>query len=154
LGTGFQSSGQVTVLSKLKIKNDTSQDLGVTRDIRTYAGIQSITSTPATPFTQSGFTATPYQAQNLGSDLQPNGDRILYWQGHGLSNSVAVNGQKPLNIALGQSYDIELIGAPGVFTATSQNLTLSSAQLSTATGFRVRQRGDFALIGAWTTFTW
>jgi hypothetical protein len=154
LGTGFQSSGQVTVLSKLKVKNDTAQDLGVTRDIRTYAGIQSISSTPAAPFTQSGFTATPYLPRNLGSDLQPNGDRILYWQGHGLANGVAVNGQKPLNIAIGQSYDIELIGAPGMFTASSQNLTLSSAQLSTATGFRVRQRGDFALISGWTTFTW
>jgi Putative phage tail protein len=154
LGTGFQPFGQVTVLSKLKSKNDTSQDLGVTRDIRTYAGIQSISSTPAAPFTQAGFTATPYLPRNLGSDLQPNGDRILYWQGHGLANGVAVNGQKPLNVAIGQSYDIELIGAPGVFTASSQNLTLSSAQLSTATGFRVRQRGDFALIGGWTTFTW
>jgi hypothetical protein len=154
LGTPFQSSGQVTVLSKLKVKNDTPQDLGVTRDIRTYAGIQSISSTPAAPFTQVGFTATPYPTQNLDSDLQPNGDRILYWQGHGLSNSVAVNGQKPLNIAIGQSYDIELIGASGMFSASTQNLTLSSAQLGTATGFRVRQRGDFALIGGWTTFTW
>jgi hypothetical protein len=154
LGTSFQASGQVTVLSKLKVKNDTSQDLGVTRDIRTYAGIQSITSTPAAPFTQSGFTATPYLPRNLGTDRQPNGDRILHWQGHGLSSGVAVNGQKPLNIAIGQSYDIELIGAPGVFTASSQSLTLSSAQLSTATGFRVRQRGDFALISGWTTFTW
>jgi Putative phage tail protein len=154
LGTAFQTSGQVTVLSKLKIKDDTSQDLGVTRDIRTYAGIQSITSTPAAPFTQSGFTATPYLPKNLGSDRQPNGDRILHWQGHGLSNGVAVNGQKPLNISIGQSYDIELIGAPGAFTASAQNLTLSSAQLSTATGFRVRQRGDFALISGWTTFTW
>jgi Putative phage tail protein len=152
LGTSFQPSGQVTILSKLKTKNDTSQDLGVTRDIRTYAGIQSITSTPAAPFTQAGFTATPYLPKNLGSDLQPNGDRILYWQGHGLANGVAVNGQKPLNIAIGQSYDIELIGSPGMFTSSSQNLTLSSAQLSTATGFRVRQRGDFALISGWTTF--
>jgi hypothetical protein len=154
LGTGFQPFGQVTILSKLKVKNDTSQDLGVTRDIRTYAGIQSITSTPAAPFTQSGFTATPYLPRNLGSDLQPNGGRILHWQGHGLANGVAVNGQKPLNIAIGQSYDIELIGAPGLFTASSQNLTLSSAQLGAATGFRVRQRGDFALIGGWTTFNW
>jgi Putative phage tail protein len=154
LGTSFQSSGQVTILSRVKTKNDTSQDLGVTRDIRTYAGIQSISSTPAAPFTQSGFTATPYLPKNLGSDLQPNGDRILYWQGHGLSNGVAVNGQKPLNISIGQSYDIELIGAPGTFTSSSQNLTLSSAQLSAATGFRVRQKGDFALISGWTTFSW
>jgi hypothetical protein len=152
LGTSFQSSGQVTVLGKLKTKNDTAQDLGVTRDIRTYAGIQSIASTPAAPFTQAGFTATPYLPRNLGSDLQPNGDRTLYWQGHGLANGVAVNGQKPLNISIGQSYDIELIGAPGLFSASSQNLTLSSAQLGAATGFRVRQRGDFALIGGWTTF--
>jgi hypothetical protein len=153
LGTSFQASGQVTVLSKLKTQNDTAQDLGVTRDIRTYAGIQSITSTPAAPFTQAGFTATPYLPKNLGSDLQPNGSRNLYWQGHGLSNGVAINGQKPLNISIGQSYDIELIGAPGLFTATTQNLTLSSAQLGAATGFRVRQRGDFALIGGWTTFS-
>jgi hypothetical protein len=153
LGTSFQASGQVTVLSKLKMQNDTAQDLGVTRDIRTYAGIQSITSTPAAPFTQAGFTATPYLPKNLGSDLQPNGSRNLYWQGHGLSNGVAINGQKPLNISIGQSYDIELIGAPGLFTATTQNLTLSSAQLGAATGFRVRQRGDFALIGGWTTFS-
>jgi hypothetical protein len=153
LGTSFQVSGQVTVLSKLKTQNDTAQDLGVTRDIRTYAGIQSITSTPAAPFTQAGFTATPYLPKNLGSDLQPNGSRNLYWQGHGLSNGVAINGQKPLNISIGQSYDIELIGAPGLFTATTQNLTLSSAQLGAATGFRVRQRGDFALIGGWTTFS-
>jgi hypothetical protein len=152
LGTAFQASGQVTVLSKLKTQNDTSQDLGVTRDIRTYAGIQSITSTPATPFTQTGFTATPYLPKNLGSDLQPDGSRNLYWQGHGLSNGVAVNGQKPLNISIGQSYDIELIGAPELFTATTQNLTLSSAQLGAATGFRVRQRGDFALIGGWVSF--
>jgi hypothetical protein len=153
LGTAFQASGQVTVLSKLKTQNDTAQDLGVTRDIRTYAGIQSITSTPAAPFTQAGFTATPYLPKSLGSDLQPNGSRNLYWQGHGLSNGAAINGQKPLNISIGQSYDIELIGAPGLFTATTQNLTLSSAQLGAATGFRVRQRGDFALIGGWTNHT-
>ena len=135
----------VTLLSKLKSKDDAAQDLLVTRDVRTYAQIQAIDSSPAKPFTQNGFTAVPYTPTNLGNDLQPNGDRILYWMGHGLSNGNAINGQKPLNIAIGQSYTIALIGASGTFTSTTQSLTLTPAQLGAATGFTVRQNGDFNL---------
>jgi hypothetical protein len=156
LGTPFAAiavSLPVTLLSKLKTKDDTAQDLLVTRDIRTYAGVQSIDSSPAKPFTQQGFTAVPYTPTNLGSDLQPNGDRILYWMGHGLSNGSAINGQKPLNIAIGQSYTITLIGAPGTFASTTQELTFTAAQLGSATGFRVKQNGDFNLVSPEASLT-
>jgi hypothetical protein len=148
LGTPFASGSNlpVTLLSKLRAKNDAAQDLTVTRDVRTYAGIQAIDSSPAKPFTQNGFTAVPYDPTNLGSDLQPNGDRILYWMGHGLSNGNAINGQKPLNIAIGQSYTIALIGFGGLFTSTTQTITLTAAQLGAASGFRVIQNGDFNLM--------
>jgi Putative phage tail protein len=148
LGTSFASIGvslPVTLLSKLKSKPDGAQDLAVSRDVRTYAQIQAIDSSPAKQFTQNGFTAAPYPPTNLGNDLQPNGDRILYWMGHGLSNGNAINGQKPLNIAIGQSYTITLIGASGTFTSLTQGLTLTSTQLGAATGFTVRQNGDFNL---------
>jgi hypothetical protein len=149
LGTSFAAiavSLPVTLLSRLKAKDDTAQDLLVTRDIRAYAGVQSIDSSPAKQFTQQGFTAVPYPPTNLGFDLQPNGDRILYWMGHGLSNGSAINGQKPLNIAIGQSYAVTLIGAPGTFASTTQELALTAAQLGSASGFRVKQNGDFNLV--------
>jgi hypothetical protein len=106
-----------------------------TRTLVCYSTLQSPSTSPAIPFTQSLLAATPYRPQPLSIHIQSPAESLISWAGHGLGNKRAVGGRSPNNLS-SQSYLVTY----GITTITTSVTELLVPRTGPVT---IRQLGEY-----------